>query len=200
MNMKKTLFLLLLFPCLSFAQQTASQGSLISADIMNSSISQIGEIKQSILTPAQFQSLNGDCWKLMNGQSISGTDLAQLGITSAPDARGGFLRGANNGRSDGQENPENKQLGEFQTDALQGHKHRTSSAYSSADLALYGTVSPTGFTFSHADGATTAHGHLTSTPTDSDGINGTPRVGKETRVKNITVNFFIKVNKSCNFN
>lgn len=50
---------------------------------------QIGDVKTSILTEVEFQSLYGTTWALMDGRNIAGSDLAVLtGLSSLPDARG----------------------------------------------------------------------------------------------------------------
>jgi hypothetical protein len=55
---------------------------------------QVGDLKYSILPPAQFATQNGNCWVPMDGRGISGTRLASLmgGMTNAPDMSGLFLR------------------------------------------------------------------------------------------------------------
>ena len=52
---------------------------------------QLGDIIPSGLTQTQFQSLRGNNWVLMNGQSITGSDFAVLtGITTLPNMPDGF--------------------------------------------------------------------------------------------------------------
>lgn len=85
------------------------------------------------------------------------------------------------------------QSGVVELDALQGHKHRLPSAYLSTALAPYGSFSPTDPTFTHNDGTSTAYGHLTSTPTDSDGTNGAPRVSTATRDKSIGADYYMRI-------
>lgn len=59
----------------------------------------LGDVKYSILAPTQFQKLNGNEWRLMDGQSIVGTKLSQMtGKSALPDARGMFIRGMNANR------------------------------------------------------------------------------------------------------
>jgi len=52
----------------------------------------VGDVKFSILNPAQFKKANGDCWVPLDGRSISGTELATYGISTLPNAGGYFLR------------------------------------------------------------------------------------------------------------
>lgn len=147
--------------------------------------SPIGVIASAMLTEAQFQAVNGASWILADGRSVAGSSYAVMtGQTSVPDLRGMVLRGKNNGRSDGNENPDgDKALGVFEQDQMQGHRHPIHSTD--------GSASP-----NQAPNNYVRTGNLNSTsgsPT-SDGTNGTPRTGMETRMKNITVNFFIKIN------
>ena len=80
----------------------------------------VGAILQSRLTEAQFQAINGTSWVLMDGRSIVGSKLADItGITNLDDARGLILRGKNNGRSDGAQNPDGDlAIGTYQSDNI----------------------------------------------------------------------------------
>jgi hypothetical protein len=59
----------------------------------------VGDVKFSILNPAQFKKANGDCWVPLDGRSISGTELATYGISTLPNAGGYFLRAQEFGSS-----------------------------------------------------------------------------------------------------
>lgn len=83
--------------------------------------------------------------------------------------------------------------GVVELDALQGHKHRLPSTYPSQDFAIYGAIAGSPQSFTHGDGTATAYGHLTSTPTDSDGTNGSPRVGNATRDKSVGADFYMRI-------
>jgi hypothetical protein len=141
---------------------------------------QLGDIKESLLDEATFQSVHGTSWILADGRSITGTDLATLtGWTNAPDLRGVFLRGKDHGVG---RNPDgDTALGTYQLDSLQGHEHN--QIYTSGSN---GSTTP-GSGRDPVVGATA--GIVT------DGSNGTPRVSEETRSRNVTVNFFIKINE-----
>ena len=85
------------------AQQTAGQevcaGPLSGADVFS-----VGEVRTSILAEANFQALNGDAWVLMDGRPLLVrtalsphlSEESEYGL-AIPDARGRFLRMANNG-------------------------------------------------------------------------------------------------------
>jgi len=153
---------------------------------------QIGDVKQSILTEAQFQAVHDTTWVLMDGRSITGSALAsEFGVTTLPDARGVFLRSKNNGRSDGNQNPAGERtVGFLEGDQMQGHKH----AMDKSGMG-YG-AGPADPSWGRADVNSPANGWVYNVGNpNADGTNGTPRTGNETRPKNITVNTFIKINR-----
>ena len=194
------------------AQQMAGQevcgGDLTSADIFS-----VGEVRTSMLSEVHFQELNGAEWVLMDGRPLSvRTALSphlleegEYGLV-IPDARGRFLRMANNGacaRFQGSDNaneclanhdPEGDRLpGTYQGDTLARHEHDYSD--------VFYTEWPN---FRPAD----AHevdtpGDVGSGSTDWDQPRGgwgidrrtKPYGQHETRPKNITVNYYIKI---CN--
>jgi hypothetical protein len=172
--MKVLIFSLILLVSTSVhAQKIAVNGENIAADKMNSSIAQIGEIKQALLTQAEFQQLNGDCWVGLNGQSISGSDYANFtGRTTLPDANCRFLRNAGG---------EAAALGQTQEDEFKSHNHGTINGVNSNNNS--GAAFP-----------------AMSNLNNRANVNTTNTGGTETRPKNLTVNLFIKINKQFNFN
>jgi hypothetical protein len=82
----------------------------------------IGEVRYSILNPAQFRTLYGPEWILMDGSAVGGSDLAkEFGWTNVPDGRGVFLRGKDHGRGF---NPDgNIEVGTYQADQFTTHNH-----------------------------------------------------------------------------
>lgn len=138
----------------------------------------LGEVRPSLLGTADFISQAGSGWVLSNGQDVSGTPYSALtGKNTVPDMRGQFIRGKNNGRSDGYEDPEGERvLGEYQDDIFETHVH---------DYSDVG-VSQTGLTSGATDFSNPTE-TVKQTASDSDGG------GSETRPKNIAVNFFIYV-------
>ena len=148
--------------------------------IRQSDLNPIGMIASAMLTEAQFQALNGTSWVLIDGRSIAGSDYANAtGITTLPDARGMVLRGKNSGgsargvRADGSQNPDGDvALGTFQSDQLGSHVHGIA-----VQNGLGSGIQPVG----------AAGGSVSNWDTGATG-------GNETRMKNITVNHFIKIN------
>jgi hypothetical protein len=89
----------------------------------------IGSIVDSTLTEVQFQAQIGNpspvTWVLADGRDITGTSLQLLtGQLNAPDLRGIFTRGKNNGRADGNQNPDGDlAIGTYTADKFLSHTH-----------------------------------------------------------------------------
>lgn len=136
----------------------------------------IGEVKASMMTLAQFQAQFGTNWVLADGSSATGTKYATItGSTTLPDCRGVTLRGKNNGST---RNPDGDlALGTYQADMYTSHTH----------TAPYNGNGTSGLSnIGYAAGDTNpAYGTM---------IANNPSGGNETRMKNVTVNYFIKVN------
>jgi hypothetical protein len=144
-----------------------------SAEVVGTSVQDygsVGDVIQSMLTEEKFIQENGAGWVLANGRNVAGSKYATLIGASIPDLRGQFLRGKNNGRSDGQENPDGDvALGTPQTDELRSHTH-------------------TFFKHNIQGG-----GAGPAVNQGGSNINTSATGGAETRPKNVTVNFFIKI-------
>jgi hypothetical protein len=158
----------------------------ITRSLTQGDLNPIGMVVSSMLTEAQFQNLNGTGWVLMDGRSVAGSAYASVtGNASIPDARGMVLRGKNNSRADGNQNPAgDRALGEFEGDQMQGHHHSYFGANNTGTGSNSFTIQNN--IFGPFTGAV-------SSPTN-DGTNGPPRTGNETRMKNITLNHFIRIN------
>lgn len=151
-----------------------------SAQINGASTTQegtVGQIRTALLTESQFQLENGMGWILADGRNVAGSRFSTLfGANTVPDLRGVALRGKNNGRSDGNQNPDGDlALGLYQADMYASHSHYMS-------LRVYGVEG--------SDDGGSRNREITSVGwanTDAAG-------GNETRMKNVTVNFFVKVN------
>lgn len=179
----------------------------------------IGSVVSSVLTETQFQALHGTGWVLMDGRSCVGSTYATItGQSTIPDARGMVLRGKNNGRSDGNQDPSGERaVGNLQNDSIQGHYHDKSetnhshgvsdsghshggvvrsNGIAAAGSAVGGNIDFNGTTSSATTGisiqGTTSNVSITNP--SSDGVNGAPRTSSETRMRNIAVNHFIKIN------
>lgn len=139
----------------------------------------VGDIIHSMLTEEQFIAENGAGWVLADGRDVTGSkyDTLILGGLGGniPDMRGQFLRGKNNGRIDGNENPDGDvALGVYTTDKFKSHDH---------NLQNHAVVTETG---SGSVGGISSSGNNYLYRTSFSGDN-------ETAPKNITVNIFIKI-------
>ncbi len=149
----------------------------------------LGMIVSSMLTEAQYQALNGPGWVLADGRSVVGSAYAVLtGNTVAPDLRGQVLRGKNNSRADGQQDPAGEiALGTQQPDAIIQHTHDENTGqttqnhpFASSGASLFAKAVGPGATVNNAN----SNGNV---------LGATP-VAAETRVKSVIVNHFIKIN------
>jgi hypothetical protein len=180
----------------------------------------VGSVLSAMLTEPQFQSVMGTNWVLIDGRSVSGSDYAALtGLTTLPDARGMSLRASNNGgsaagtRNDGNQNPDGVlSLGTFQADNFNSHNHGGTSGSHSHGGATGGHTHNVGvlssLTESGSGGNVVGSGPLggfngafNTSPSQSntasissDTVTIPSQGGNETRMKNITINHFIKIN------
>jgi hypothetical protein len=155
----------------------------------------IGAIITSILKLSSFQGLFGDEWVLLDGRAVSKNDdiapyLTEIqGELKLPDARGKFLRMANNNARGDQYDHQNRELGSYQTDAFQGHRHMLESW---ADFNGDGSKNPNNAGY----GAAGPYGKSIRTFEITKYKDyGKPRIAKETYPKNIAVNYYIKINR-----
>lgn len=181
----------------SWSQKNFSDGKGIKSDELNSSTFSIGSVQQSILSLAQFQALNGDCWKLMNGASLSNTDFGDFtGKSTLPDmvANEAFARQSTTDIS--------SNLGSYQEDAIQGHRHAISRPTGNSNGSQQTYDIEIGYSNPPNEEGTADSEDVylrVAAPMSLTGF-GTIRQDIETRPKNYSINFFIKVNKTCNFN
>ncbi len=162
----------------------------------------LGDVKYSILSETQFQNVNGDGWVLMAGQDkttlgigpsepsvFDYLDAANSSTTNLPDGRGLFLRGKNNSRSDGNENPDGDSLlGLFQ---VQKNNRLEQFETVRAQSASYY------FEYLPADGSWSG---FLRPGIETGGVELALRMkltGTETRPSNLTVNTFVKVKQNC---
>ena len=200
-----TIIILISLLCSFTVFSSVEPGQVIKAVQFNSSTAQLGEIKQSILTVSQFQSLNGSCWVLMDGQNIEGKALSSLtGLNNVPDARGLFLRSLDNGKGI----DAGRVLGSIQAQATArpttsftgdttstgAHGHNVSNVQyggSSSDDPANENSFASGLPGANSVRTNTI-GNTTS-GTHSHSLSITGGGDAETRPANIAVNYFIKV-------
>ena len=124
---------------------------------------------------------------------LTGSAWAAPGASNfrLPDYRGSFLRGVG-AFTDGVGT--DTTLGGYQGDQAQGHRHHfgfQSGSSLSTVLSVYNTAGNGIGTL--ANGVSGLQGDVAIWNPISDGPNGTPRTGKETRVRNKGVRYIIKV-------
>lgn len=153
----------------------------------------VGEITTHASTTVPADKLECD------GASLDTTTYADLfaviGYTfggsgasfNLPDLRAETVRGWDNGRGV----DSGRVFGSSQLDQIQGHKHVESSVYDGINNP-YGNASGQNDRNGYYNPSSTSDvGLLTSGPY-ADGVNGTPRVGSETRGRNVALMFCIK--------
>jgi len=153
----------------------------------------LGDVRASFLTEAQFTAEVDGTWTLCDGKLVTGSDYEALtGNSSVPDLRGMFLRGKNNGRADGDENPAgDKDLGIFETDnvGLVFNK-RFDGIGVSIPTQNQVIVADTGVQLPN-ENIGTGDGAF-----QENGFNVTKQTsGRDVAPKNVTVNYFIKINR-----
>jgi hypothetical protein len=168
----------------------------------------VGDVKQSILTEAQFIAelgvVEGRKWVLADGRNVTGTRYATVtGHSTVPDLRGAFLRmsGQNstntawNGGSLGAYQDDTTRAPRntaFTADANGGHRHASGIvSWFTDEYAHYG-VHDVGVSkkVANVDGWSAHTPYTDYTPAHSHSVIGGDT---ETRPKNYGVNFFIKV-------
>jgi hypothetical protein len=160
----------------------------------------VGDVKYSILKPAQFAQENGSCWVPMDGRTLATTDRLRekWGIVTLPDASGLFLRGHE--FVGGADNDPGREpldpVGELQLDSYKEHDHTIQDPghthgyqvkkYTSrtADGDQENTYLEPDFDY---ENNTTSNEKTGIEETDSTG-------GAETRPKNLSLYIYIRIN------
>lgn len=162
----------------------------------------VGSIQQSMLSESQFRTALGlnsveeRKWVLADGRDVSGSKYAQItGSSKVPDLRGAFLRmaGQNNnpawtgGSLNGyQEDTTRRPRTNFTTDSQGAHTHSGATSSPSNNFGTYAAGVNnhiTGYTGTTTTGSNGGHTHTVTGGGDT-----------ETRPKNYSVNYYIKVN------
>ena len=155
-------------------------GEVIDLMTLSKASAPIGDIKHSMLTPAQFSDENLGEWVLCDGRSCAGSAYqATTGNILVPDAvtQGAFLRQRTGIRV----------LGSYEADDIGFHSHGQRAGGSGGGntpmVAPAGQGGTVVGTMTNSLAASTSR-HIF---TDAAG-------GSETKPKNVAVNFFIKIN------
>ena len=137
--------------------------------------SRVGEIIASMLSPDKFALVYGSDWVLADGRPVPDNSRYKAYVgPNAPDLRGVFLRGRNYDRPPTDGNPSgDTPLGTYQVDELKSHDH---------GYTVYNDKIP-------RTGGSTADIWRNDKPART-----TPTGGLETRPRNVTVNYYIRIN------
>lgn len=197
-------------PGFNFIQQPSLQYnkpvSEASLDALGSSINgllsvllPVGSVLDSVLTEAQFQAQIGNpspaTWILADGRNISGSLLAIItGFSSAPDLRGITTRGKNNGRSDGNQNPDGElAIGTYTASRFTSHNHGVTDPAHDHNFGI-GKNGSDNQSSSPPYGSANGTSGSWTTATHTTGITINNTGGNDTAPANVTVNIFIRIN------
>ena len=91
--------------------------------IQNDSVTlPLGTVIASYLSPEEMKEKYKDTWVLCDGREVSPSSKFRLftGVKILPDLRGIFIRGLNEGRDDGKQDPDGQDrvVGSYQSDAI----------------------------------------------------------------------------------
>jgi hypothetical protein len=159
-------------------------GAITNYALLNSQILPLGSIEMSMLNETEFQAQKGDGWVLCDGRDVSTSDFAALtGMGSAPDARGAFLRGKDNGR--GLDPNGDPSLNSIQGPEVKPHLH--TGVITNPDGLVTDGVTDANFGFAENALIPRNGNDILAWSLASTGI-------VESRPLNVTVNFYIRVN------
>lgn len=157
--------------------------------INQNAVDQVGDLKTSFLTEAQFQSLRGATWVLCDGSSCVGTDYETLtGESTVPDIRGRFLRMKDNGRSLDPQG--DAALGTERADTYYSHRHNIEQYYGIGTGTLATEASPPLIT---TNGDVDTGDDREWKTANASYHRSTLSGSSETAPKHIICNYFIKV-------
>jgi hypothetical protein len=138
----------------------------------------VGEIVASMLPENKFIDLYGKDWALANGEKTPSWAAYKIISDTLPDLRGVFLRGKNYDRPLSKGNPNGDlKLGTYSDDMFENHTHAIQISQKTDNFnraILYRSEQ--------------------NVPNKTVESQGSATGGIETRPKNITVNYFIKIN------
>jgi hypothetical protein len=175
------------------------------ANAMREIMVPVGTVVWSMLTESQFHTQNTVTtrWVLADGRAVVGSQYQSItGSSTVPDLRGVVPRGKNNGRSGATGNPDGDvALGTYQADVFASHNHSFSDPGHTHTPNFAGTGGALPYLRSSAynggsniSAVDAAGGNQLINTTNSTGITFAANGGNETRMRNVTLNAFIRVN------
>ena len=206
--MKKLILLTLLFNLNAFSN--VQQGDMIKAVEYNNSKFTVGDIKHSVLSLTDFQSLHGSCWIQLNNTttndiSIENTNLAGYIGNTIKSASGRVLRAAGSGSAALREQQEDATAVNglsSSTNPAGSHQHdfvfeRDSNVAVGTPPYQYLGSSGANVLEVRSGGDRTVVNSVRPSGEHTHSVNITSS-DTETRMKNLTINLFLKVNHNCN--
>ena len=160
--------------------------------LINMQSTSIGQIKASMLTEAQFQSTAGTGWVLCDGRSVAGSEYESVtGNSTIPDLRGSFIRGKKNGVSNplAPSVPETA-LGDSQPTRITTHEQNYQVI--SHNFAEHYTVG--GILTRESGGDRFGVTDPAVEPTIDIIANTIGESATESRPRNVTMNWFVRIN------
>lgn len=159
----------------------------------------VGSLVSSMLSESDFQNQIGNpnphTWILADGRNVSGSTYSEVtGQTFAPDLRGIFIRGQDAGRG---LNPDgNLPLGSYEADQFASHNHAFSDPGHSHGLNqavnFLSNIYQSGSTLSAFDQSGFTSG--LNIDVSGTGITFNAQGGNETRIRNVTINWMVRIN------
>jgi len=171
----------------------------------------VGTFVPSMLTETQMNTEIGssDIFVLADGRSVAGSRYQTVtGNSTVPDVRGEFLRAKNNGRADGKENPGGDlTLGSYQDDFITRHNHEWYRSHYPDISGIGSTYNINGSIIPVTSGVMPTAA-IWAPPASSNALGAddlykiyytseekeTHSSTDETRSRNITCNYFIRIN------
>lgn len=154
----------------------------------------VGDVKYSVLNPAEFVAENGDCWVPMDGRELAPTDKLRIasGMTFVPNAGGLFIRSQDFPNSDNDpDRDSNSPVATIQGDDFKSHNHNISDpGHSHTGGAFWPGNGPE----QNQDGGVEDRTTFTNTGSSTTGITINNTGGTETRPKNINLWTYIRIN------
>jgi len=180
------IYLLALFVIPAFCQDEECTGA-------------VGDVKWSVLDPAKFQEVNGNCWTIMDGKTLPGdSKLKAMGFNAVPNGQGVFLRAIDlrsSGRKD-TDRPRGTVPGNYQEDKLKSHMHAYNDIYLSLDQNFYnqndGLPNTTFIGTGRNRGLSSSDRNNSFWQTERE--TETSGSSEETRPKNIALYLYIRIN------
>ncbi|MBK9337218.1 MAG: hypothetical protein IPM98_11850 [Lewinellaceae bacterium] len=160
----------------------------------------VGDVKYSVLSPAEFVSRNGDCWVPMDGRALATGDSLRVikGWTVLPDAGGLFLRSQE--FSGGADNDPNRTsttaIATVQQDEFESHNHTASNAGAHTHTVTDRHMNESSGSGEYPDGDGTGTSNtIRTTSSDGDHTHPISNTGAlETRPKNLNLWVYIRIN------